>query len=243
MTTPESWKLTFSQPNLEGYGSCCNEMDIWEANARANTLVPHPCNQTGLVECEGEDCEWSGICDKWGCGYNPYQLGNPEYYGPDADFKVDTSRPFTVVTQFPADDNGKLVQYRRFYIQDGKKIQQASYNLEEHAEELGGTNWIDDNFCQVRNAERYNDLGAATAMGDAMTRGMVLALSIWWDAGGNMTWLDGLTDGVGPCLDGEGSPTNIQEVQPDTAVIFSKIKWGELDSTYKVKCKSRERKE
>lgn len=214
-------------------------MDIWEANARANTYVPHPCSVDGPYECEGEECEWGGVCDKWGCGYNPYQLGNEDYYGQSSDFKVDTTRPFTVVSQFPADDNGKLLEYRRFYIQDGKKIPQASYNLTDNEEELGGQNFIDDHFCEVRNSERYNDIGAAKTMGDAMARGMVLALSIWWDVSGNMTWLDGLTDGVGPCLDGEGAPSYIEGVQPDTAVIFSKIKWGELDSTYTTGCKSK----
>lgn len=35
-------------------------MDIWEANKEANGLTPHTCNQTGLYECTGAECTWSG---------------------------------------------------------------------------------------------------------------------------------------------------------------------------------------
>jgi cellulase len=47
--------------NIEGYGSCCNEMDIWEANGRATHIAPHPCNQTGLYECTPDECAYEGV--------------------------------------------------------------------------------------------------------------------------------------------------------------------------------------
>lgn len=140
---------------------------------------------------------------------------------------VDTSRPFTVVTQFPADDEGNLIEYHRFYIQDGKKIENAPVRENN----VTGINWMDDEYCEAHGAARYMDLGATKGMGEAMARGMVLAFSVWWDEGGGMTWLDG--GNAGPCEAGEGSPSVIREVQPDTAVTFSKIKWGEIGSTYK----------
>jgi cellulase len=214
------------KPNLEGYGSCCNELDIWEANSRSTLLAPHPCNQTQLYKCEGAECEFDGICDKWGCGYNPYQNGNPEYYG--LDFEVDTTRPFTVVTQFPADNSGILKQYRRLYVQDGKIIKNVATNLEH----LPQQNFMDDKYCVATgSAERYMDLGATEGMGAAMSRGMVLAMSIWWAEGDYMQWLDG--GERGPCNATEGNPALIRENQPDTGVTFSNIKWGEIGSTYK----------
>jgi cellulase len=221
------------EPNLEAYGSCCNELDIWEANSRSSLLAPHPCNVERLVKCEGADCEFEGICDKWGCGFNAYKNNVTDFYG--LGLKVDTTRPFTVVTQFPADDEGILREYHRLYIQDGRIIRQTTANLDH----LPKQNFIDDDYCLAHGdgARRYMELGATEAMGAAMTRGMVLAMSIWWSEGDNMQWLDGLEpDGAGPCNATEGHPNEVRKKQPDTGVTFSNIKWGELGSTYSGKC-------
>lgn len=59
-----------------------------------------------------------------------------------------------------------------------------------------------------------------------------MGFSLWWDEGGNMLWLDGASEGAGPCNDTEGSPDNILKVQPDPVVTFSNIKWGEIGSTF-----------
>jgi cellulase len=54
------------QGNIDAKGACCNEMDIWEANARGQQYAPHVCNQTGLYMCKGEECAFEGVCDKNG---------------------------------------------------------------------------------------------------------------------------------------------------------------------------------
>ena len=87
------------------YGSCCNEMDILEANALATAMTPHPCK--------------GNTCDKGGCGYNPYANGQKNFWGPGD--TVDTSKVFTVITQFAA-TGGKLSSITRKYIQNGKEI-------------------------------------------------------------------------------------------------------------------------
>lgn len=84
-------------------GYCCNEMDILEANSQANVYTGHP--------CKGDNC------DKGGCGYNPYSSGQRNFYGPGK--TIDTSKPFTVVTQFVS-SGGKLSQITRKYIQNGR---------------------------------------------------------------------------------------------------------------------------
>ncbi len=86
-------------------GYCCPEMDIIEANSQANVYTGHP--------CRGDNC------DKGGCGYNPYASGQRNFWGPGK--TVDTSKPFTVVTQFPA-SGGRLTQMTRKYIQNGRTI-------------------------------------------------------------------------------------------------------------------------
>ncbi|KAK2794472.1 hypothetical protein FQN52_008050 [Onygenales sp. PD_12] len=210
--------------NIAGKGACCNEMDIWEANREATHLAPHPCNVTGVYSCEGDECGDAGICDKNGCGYNPYRVGNHEYYG--AEMTVDTSRPFTVVTQFPA-ENDKVTSMHRLYIQDGKVIQNAAVQLPD----VPAVDYLNDEFCSAMGGtEQYFNLGATEGMGAALSRGMVLAMSIWWDEGGFMQWLDG--GEAGPCDATEGDPKNIVIVEPQPALTFSNMKWGDIDSTY-----------
>ena len=55
------------------YGSCCNEMDIWQSNKISFTYVPHVCTVQGQTRCEGITCgddangqRYSGVCDKDG---------------------------------------------------------------------------------------------------------------------------------------------------------------------------------
>jgi len=60
----------------------------------------------------------------------------------------------------------------------------------------------------------------------------ISVFSIWWDAGGNMTWLD--SGEAGPCNSTEGNPSFITTVEPEPEVTFSNIKWGEIGTTFKV---------
>ncbi|PSN71505.1 glycoside hydrolase [Corynespora cassiicola Philippines] len=214
--------------NIKGDGICCNELDIWEANARATHLAPHPCNKPGLYRCSGEECQFEGVCDKNGCGMNPYKVGDQSYYGPQGR-KVDTTKPFTVVTQFPAKD-GILQEVVRYYIQNGNIIENAAINV---------TGPINDDYCDAHGARKFMELGAMKGMGESMSRGMVLAMSVWWDEGGFMQWLDGSADGAGPCNATEGDPKVIVTKEAKPAVTFSNIKWGDIGTTFKAKNQNR----
>ncbi|KAK3302835.1 glycoside hydrolase family 7 protein [Chaetomium strumarium] len=187
--------------NTSGQGYCCNEMDILEANARANAFTPHPCANGG--------------CDKSGCGFNPYARGYTSYYGPG--MAVDTARPFTVVTQFATSDGttaGSLSQITRYYVQDGKKIASAA---------PGG------DTITAAGCTSAASWGGLAGMGQALGRGMVLTFSVWNDAAGYMNWLDSGSNG--PCSSSEGNPADIAAKYPDTHVVFSNIRWGDIGST------------
>ncbi|KAI1873185.1 uncharacterized protein JN550_003438 [Neoarthrinium moseri] len=215
--------------NLDGAGACCNEMDIWEANARSQQIAPHPCNESGVYLCSGDACGRDGVCDKNGCGWNPYRLDQKDYYGQGNSFDVDTTKPFTVVTQFPANNStGKLDEIVRIYVQNGVVVHSETVAKEG----LPAVDSITDPYCTASGASAFTRLGALEAMGDAMTRGMVVALSIWWSSDGGMTWLDGLSQGAGPCADSEDLPENILKVEPEPEVTFSNLKWGEIGSTF-----------
>lgn len=94
---------------------------------------------------------------------------------------VDTSKPFTVVTQFLTTDNttnGTLGEIRRMYIQDGKLIDNAMVtNLSGQSVQMPGT--ITQDFCTAKNASSYLRLGGMSEMGQSLSRGMVLIFSLW----------------------------------------------------------------
>ena len=90
------------------YGTCCNEMDIWEANPYGAAVTPHVCSVQGQTRCSGTACgdgdnRYSGICDKDGCDFNSWRMGDQTFLGIGK--TVDTSSKFTVVTQFYTSDN------------------------------------------------------------------------------------------------------------------------------------------
>ncbi|RMZ71934.1 glycosyl hydrolase family 7 [Pyrenophora seminiperda CCB06] len=170
----------------------------------------------------------TGYCDAQcfnGCADNPYnQRKSPDFYGPSK--KVDTTKPFTVVTQFPA-KNGVLQAIVRKYVQGGKVVDNAMLNIT-----------MDQAYCTAQGATMYNKLGGHKGMGEALARGMVLAMSIWWDESGGMNWLD--SGSAGPCSATEGFPAEIVKVEAKPTVTFSGIKWGEIGSTFKEKSTTKE---
>mmetsp|Transcript_83825 Transcript_83825/g.215796 ORF Transcript_83825/g.215796 Transcript_83825/m.215796 type:complete len:333 (-) Transcript_83825:425-1423(-) len=246
------WNST-SNPPIGHYGACCMEMDIWEANSMATAYTPHPCTTVGVERCEGVACgdtetgdRYKGLCDKDGCDYNHYRMGEQKYYGTSSDFEVDSSKPMTVVTQFltvDGTDSGDLKEIRRFYVQEGKEIPNSRATI------LGADagNVLTDDLCTAQktafgDVDHHAQLGGLKKMGEALDRGMVLVLSLWDDSQVNMLWLDAAyptneplsKPGVarGPCPGGESStPKFLRSSYPEAAVKFTNIAVGEIGST------------
>lgn len=170
------------------YGSCCPEMDIWEANSDSTAYTPHPCRTLGQSRCSGNsqcgagNSRYNNDCDRDGCDFNPYRLGNQNFFGPGK--QVDTRRPFTVVTQFVTSngqDNGSLKEIRRLYVQNGKVVQNVKTNIKG----VSATNVISDAYCKnVKSAfgdrNYFGEVGGMGRMGQAL-KSMVLVLSVWDD--------------------------------------------------------------
>ena len=137
----EGWTASDNDANagVGKYGTCCNEMDIWESNSVATAYTPHTCETVGQERCEGTPCgdnasgdRYNGVCDKDGCDFNSWRLGDKTFFGPGSNFKVNTEKPVTVVTQFithDGSDNGDLVEIRRLYVQDGRVIDNSFTNM------------------------------------------------------------------------------------------------------------------
>ncbi|EAA28406.2 glycoside hydrolase family 7 protein [Neurospora crassa] len=159
----------------------------------------------GPFLCNGDQCDeleksGSGMRARKGCGINPFRLGAPEFYGKDQEHKVDTSRPFTVVTRFFTDDNsttGALTEIRRVYIQDGKTFP-ATYSSNIKALNHANTSpsggkfeaALTEGYCSARGFDDHVRLDGLKTMGQALGRGMIMVLSIWNSERDSMAWLD-----------------------------------------------------
>jgi len=249
----EDWDGTSADSGVGKYGTCCVELDIWEANSISAAYTNHPCEITGQYRCEGLECgddatdnRFDGVCDKDGCDYNHWRQGDHTYFGPGGNFAVDSSKKMTVVTQFITDDgtdSGELVEIRRLYVQDGKVIENSVTN------QPGMEDWdsITDAMCAEQKVvfQDYDDhanKGGLRAMGESMERGHVLVMSLWDDHSVNMLWLDSnypldrdpSEPGVsrGSCPTDSGDPDEVENNNPDATTHFSKIRIGCLGCTY-----------
>jgi len=259
---PHDLKFINGEANMEGwvpsdtdenagtgkYGSCCTEIDIWEANKMSMAYTMHSCSPGEQTRCEGVDCgdngedRFSGLCDKNGCDIQPHRLGTHNFFGPGADFQIDSTKPVTVTTQFITNDgtdHGKLTEVRQFYQQDGKMVEHPAYtvNGKQH-------NTITDDFCAdwvavTQDGTNFLEKGGLDAVEKAIDAGVVLVMSLWDDHYANMLWLDSTypTDGSQPgsyrgaCGIDSGDPKDVEKDQADATVKFSDIKFGPIGST------------
>ncbi|KAF5359540.1 hypothetical protein D9756_003282 [Leucocoprinus leucothites] len=259
---PRDIKFINGQANVEGWGgsdndanagtgnwgACCGEMDIWEANSISAAYTPHPCTSTGISRCEGADCgtedRYATVCDPDGCDFNSFRMGDKSFYGPG--MTVDTSKKFTVVTQFITSDNttsGSLSEIRRLYVQDGKVIQNSKVSVSGmDAYDSVTSDYCDAQKTAFEDTKQFQTKGGLAGMGDSMARGMVLVLSVWDDHAVNMLWLDSSypTDadpskpGIarGTCSTDSGVPSEIEVSEADASVTYSNIRFGDIGSTY-----------
>ncbi|KAE8145879.1 putative 1,4-beta-D-glucan cellobiohydrolase A [Aspergillus avenaceus] len=249
----EGWEPSDGDKNagVGGHGSCCPEMDIWEANSISTAYTPHPCDSTKQTMCEGDTCggtysgeRYAGTCDPDGCDFNAYRMRNETFYGPGSEFIVDSSSKVTVVTQFITEDgtdSGILSEIKRFYVQNGKVIANAESNVDG----VSG-NSITSEFCSAQKKafgddDIFEQHKGLSQMGAALSS-MVLTLSVWDDHYASMKWLDSVypddadktADGVarGTCEPGVGDPEKVESQHGDATVTYSNIKFGPLGSTF-----------
>merc|ERR1711976_278323 len=72
---------TDENAGLGKMGTCCTELDMWEANSISTAYTMHSCNVTQQTECSGTACgdnagavtpeahRFEGYCDKNGCDF------------------------------------------------------------------------------------------------------------------------------------------------------------------------------
>ncbi|KAH8892404.1 putative cellulose 1, 4-beta-cellobiosidase [Thozetella sp. PMI_491] len=241
----EGWKESSNDPNagVGPYGGCCAEIDVWESNSHSYALTPHACTDNSYHVCETSTCggtysedRFSGKCDANGCDYNPYRMGATDFYGKGK--TVDTSKKFTVVTQFQPD---KITQ---FFVQGGKKIE-----IPPPADSsISTSSSITPEFCTNQfkafgDRDRFAEVGGFAQLNKALQVPMVLVMSIWDDHYANMLWLDssyppekaGTPGGDrGDCPQDSGVPADVESKYANSQVVYSNIRFGPVGSTVKV---------
>lgn len=224
-------------------------MDLWEANSISTAYTPHPCSSVGPTRCSGNDCgdgsnRYGGLCDKDGCDFNSYRLGDQSFYGPGK--TVNTNSVLTVVTKFITSDGtatGTLSEIQRLYVQGGVVIQNSKVNVAG----VGSGDSVTTDFCTKQKSvfgdtNSFQTKGGLAGMGSSFDRGVVLVMSIWDDHDVNMLWLDSAfpvdkdpsAPGVarGSCATTSGVPADVEANSPNAQVVFSNIRYGDLGSTY-----------
>ncbi|KAK1450763.1 exoglucanase 1 [Colletotrichum cuscutae] len=223
-------------------GACCAEFDVWNSNAHSYSMISKPCVDPGYEVCQSTDCDAANIggsgqvlCDKFGCDYNPYRLDEMEFYGK---FKtVDTSRKFTVVTQFSEEN------VRQFFVQDGKRIETPAASYPG----FPNTSGLSPDYCKAlptnfQDPEYFAQVGGYSRHNEALRRPMVLTMSISNDHWANNLWLDstfppdraGLLGAErGPCPSwGNGpEPQEAERYYPNAKVAWSNIRFGPIGTT------------
>ncbi|KAG7379817.1 hypothetical protein PHYPSEUDO_008113 [Phytophthora pseudosyringae] len=239
------------------YGACCAEMDIWESNSISNAYTSHPCTVSTKAggaqrcstakECGVGDNRYDGVCDKDGCDFNPYRMGNKTFFGPGSKFTIDTTKKITVVTRFITDDNtatGTLTDIQRFYVQNGVTFEMPHSTFSA----VKDMKSLTDTQCSATkklfgDKDDHKAKGGLKQMGLAMKRGMVLTMSLWTDNVAQCLWLDSdypvtadaSKPGVsrGTCAKTSGVPKEVIAEQADSSVVFSNIRFGAIGSTVK----------
>ena len=241
----EGWRPSSNDANagVGPMGSCCAEIDIWESNAYAYAFTPHACKDNKYHVCETSNCggtysedRFAGGCDANGCDYNPYRMGNHDFYGKG--LQVDTSKKFTVVTQFR--DN----RATQFFVQNGKKIVPPAPTFEGISDSADITpEFCTNQFKKFDDRDRFAEVGGYDQLNAALRVPMVLVMSIWDDHYSNMLWLDSTyppekagTPGAdrGPCATDSGVPSEVESQHPNSRVIWSNIRYGPIGSTVAV---------
>ncbi|KAI9166322.1 Exoglucanase 1 [Paramyrothecium foliicola] len=216
----DNWIPSETDPyNGEGhYGACCSEFDVLNSNAHSYLMSSKPCKNPGYEVCDASWCDPEKVlygedfaCDKYGCEYQPYRLGNKDFYGRGK--ILDTGKPFTVVTRFEEE------RVTQFFIQDGKKIEVPSAQAEELPDESG----LSKDYCRAKQSlfdepDRFDQVGGFSKHQEAVRTPMVLTMAITDDHWAHNLWLDSIwtpeLEGQpgserGPCVPENNDPAYI----------------------------------
>jgi cellulose 1,4-beta-cellobiosidase len=236
------------------YGTCCTEIDLWEANHISTAFTMHACSTKDDLpyRCHGTLCgdngedRFSGVCDKNGCDIQAWRFGVRDFYGPSDKFKVNSAKPVTVTTQFLTDDgtdSGTIVKAKQFYTQNGKTFEHPMYTINGKPHKTISDEMCADWVAETKDGTNFLAMGGMGSVDTVFKNGAVLVMSLWDDHYANMLWLDSIypvdvTDCAanpgacrGSCAITSGVPADVEKNVPNATIHFSDIKYGRIGTT------------
>ncbi|GKT56113.1 exoglucanase 1 [Colletotrichum tofieldiae] len=180
------------------------------------------------------DDRFAGDCDANGCDFNPYRMGVTSFYGKGK--TVDTSKKFTVVTQF---SNNKVQQY---FVQNGAKINMPNSTISGVSGNAVTPDFCTSQFKAFGDRDRFSEVGGWSKLNSAFGGKWVLVMSLWDDHYANMLWLDStyppekagqLGSARGDCPTTSGVPADVESSLASATVTYSNIRFGPIGSTVK----------
>merc|ERR1711976_42370 len=138
-------------------------------------------------------------------------------------------------------DDGKVNEVRRYYYQNGKKVENPSFSLLGNKHDSITQQFCEDWVGTTKDGTNFIQKGGMDEVDRSVSKGLVLVMSLWDDHFANMLWLDSTypTDGSQPgsyrgaCSIDSGVPADVEKDQADATVKFSDIKFGPIGSTTK----------
>lgn len=155
---------------------------------------------------------------------------------------VDTTKKFTVVTQFIKGSSGELSEIKRFYVQNGKVIANSESTIDGNP-----GNSLTPDFCEKQkvafsDADIFANKGGFAQFSAAIAKPMVLVMSLWDDHYANMLWLDSTFPvdadpeapgkGRGSCETSSGVPAEIESAQANNQVVYCELFHPHVLSSY-----------
>ncbi len=186
----DGWNPSNKRRQRAAYGTCCSEMDIWEANNMATAYTPPPLHDASdqIYAASGDRAavaptaasRYTGVCDPDGCDFNSYRMG-------DKDASTASARPSTlprrstVVTQFLKDAAGELSEIKRFYVQDGHIIPNSEVQDRRRPGNSITQEWCDARVNAFTDFDDFNRKGWYGPDGQGPRQAHGLVMSIWDD--------------------------------------------------------------
>merc|ERR1712032_1174929 len=180
------WKPSATDENAGTgkYGTCCTEIDLWEANKHSTAFTMHSCAtpQDKPYRCHGTDCgdngedRFSGVCDKNGCDIQAYRFGVTDFYGPGDKYTINTEKPVTVTTQFLTNDgtdDGTIYKVKQFYTQNGKTFEHPMYHLNGKPHKTISDDMCADWVAETKDGTNFLEKGGMKAVDTVFKNGAV----------------------------------------------------------------------
>merc|ERR1712048_320326 len=128
---------------------------------------------------------------------------------------------------------------RRVYYQNGKKIENPSFDLLGNKHDSITQQFCEDWVGTTKDGTNFIQKGGMDEVDRSVSKGLVLVMSLWDDHFAIMLWLDSIypTDSTDPtnyrgsCGIDSGLAADVEANSPKSHVIFSNIKWGKIGTT------------